>query len=297
MLRERDSLHKIAFSHRLQLYQSQPCAQSRTVKGTTQCGNLGSSRSSPPLLPLHGQGGCALTKSHDACWIPDHWLFPTTVLARRSLSHHHYHQVQRLFSSSSSMFSQHKHSLLVIFFLKLSMKMSVGWTMPPIPAPLLLPEELLVPGPVPWQLNLFQLLQYLPPCRESSNRKQALSSAPPYDCLPASPPGINSCNLWKPCQWSNRISRLPCPSRASYFILHLHTRCHMGQSFAKHSSQFPCHPTFSISSRFYKNRNLCLFPHTSHVHSSSPESYLSFNSPRSLYWRLSFSGVSYTFKI
>ena len=89
-----------------------------------------------------------LTKSHDSCWIPERWLFPTTVLARRSLSHHHYHQVQRLFSSSSSMFSQHKHSLLVIFFPKLSMKMSVGWTMPPIPAPLLLPKELLVPGPL-----------------------------------------------------------------------------------------------------------------------------------------------------
>lgn len=241
-----------------------------------------------------------MTKSQDSCWIPESWLFPTAVLARRSLGHHHYHHVQRLFSSSSSMFSQHKHSLLVIFFPKLSMKMSAGWTMPPTPTPLLLPKESLVPCPL--HLGNWICSSY---CNtylhvESSNRKQALSSAPPYNCLPACPPGINSCNLWNSCQWPNRISRLPLSLQGILFYSpspHKKTQCHMGQSFAKYSPQFPCHPTYSISSRFYKNRNLCLFPHTSHAHSSSPESYLSFNSPRSLYWWLSFSCVSYTFKI
>ena len=83
--------------------------------------------------------------ARDRCWAPASWLSPATGLARRPPSRHHCHQVQRLFSSSSSMFSQHIRSLLVIFFPKLPMNMSVGWTMPPIPAPLLLPKELLVP--------------------------------------------------------------------------------------------------------------------------------------------------------
>ena len=144
MLRERNSLYKIAFSHRLQLYQSQPCTQSRTVKGTTQCGNCCSSMSSLCLLPLDDQMSCPVT-ARDRCWAPASWLSPATGLARRPPSRHHCHQVQRLFSSSSSMFSQHIRSLLVIFFPKLPMNMSVGWTMPPIPAPLLLPKELLVP--------------------------------------------------------------------------------------------------------------------------------------------------------
>lgn len=123
----------------------------RTVKGCERHNTMREPmllQELPASFPSMASWAAPMTRSHDSCWIPESWLFPTTVLARRSLSHHHYHQVQRLFSSSSSMFSQHKHSLLVIFFSKLSLKMSVGWTMSPIPAPLLLPKELLVPCPL-----------------------------------------------------------------------------------------------------------------------------------------------------
>ena len=40
-----------------------------------------------------------------------------------------------------------------------------------------------------------------------------------------------------------------------------------GSKLCKIQLPIPLLPTFSISSRFYRNRTLCLLPHTSHAHS------------------------------
>lgn len=174
-----------------------------------------------PVSPsLHDQTSCACDKARDSRWTPASWLSPATVLARKPLSHHHCHQAQRLFASLSSMFSRHIHSLLVIFFPQIihenaSWMHNASYTgSSPVTG-----GTARAVRSAPRQLNLFQSLRYLPPCRECS--EQALSSPPQCDCLPASPPGINSCNLGNSRQWWTGISRLAFPSMASYFVLHL----------------------------------------------------------------------------
>lgn len=163
-------------------------------------------------------------------------------------------------------------------------KMSAGCTMPPVPAPLLLPEELLVPYALhpgnwicsshcgtylhaesaqskPWAPHLsVTACQHLPLALTL-----AIWETPASD-EPASPDSL-----------------FP-PGHPILFSISLHeTSMSHGSKLSKTQLPIPLSPTFSTSSRFYRNRILCLLPHTSHAHSSSPESYLSFNSPRSLY--------------
>ena len=163
MLRERNSLHKIAFSHRLQLYQSQPCTQSRAVKGTTQRGNCCSSMNSLSPLPLDDQMSCACDKGPWFMLNPCKLAFsnyspgpkvpesPPLSPSPKAL----FFLILRVFTA---------HAFFTSNFLSQIIYEHVSW----MDNASYTGSSPVTQGTVcavhsaPWQLNLFQLLQYFP---------------------------------------------------------------------------------------------------------------------------------------